>query len=160
MHLLRDPLWQFVGATVAAFALIVSVIVSLIQRQKKKLEYEVITDRPLLTFGEEVRGRLRVLVDERPVDDPALVVVLISNRGNVPIRAADFERPLILRFGGNAQLLSADITDQQPPNLHATVTVDANIAVLQPILLNPADIVEIKCLVSGEHAVTAEARIV
>jgi len=45
--LLRDPAWQFVGAAVAVLALLLSLLIAIIQRQRKRLDYQIITDTPL-----------------------------------------------------------------------------------------------------------------
>ena len=48
--LLRDPLWQFIGALLALLAIGVSVALYLIQRRKKRLSYEIVSNSSLLTM--------------------------------------------------------------------------------------------------------------
>jgi hypothetical protein len=159
MDMLRDPLWQFVGAVVAVLALVLSVVIALAQRQRKRLGYDIETATPVLTMREELAGRLKVLLDDAPVEDLGLYILRISNHGNVPIRPADYDRPIKITFGADSQILSAEVTEQRPSNLGAAVTFDSSCVTIQPLLLNARDSFQMKCLVTRAKRIEVEGRL-
>lgn len=148
LELLRDPAWQFVGVVLALAALAATFIVYWLQRQRKALSYEVISKNQLLTVREELEGRLQVLYEGHPARDICLLVVKLSNSGNVPISAADYERPLSLGTGISSKILSGVVTDVDPENLAANIDIEESRVILRPILLNSKDSVTLKLLVS------------
>lgn len=153
-------MWQFVGAAVAVLALVVSVLLTMVQRRRKLLDYELLTDTPLLTIREELQGRVKVLLDDRPIQDVSVIVIRLFNRGNLPIRAIEYERPLALSFGDEAQIVSAEITEQVPANQGAELTTEPGRVQLKPVLMNARDSVTLKCLVAGAQAPVVDGRIV
>lgn len=48
-EILRDPVWQFIGAIFALAAIVIVVIIYWMQRQRKSLSYEIISCTPLLS---------------------------------------------------------------------------------------------------------------
>ena len=75
IDLLRDPVWQFIGATIAIVAIIVSLAVYFAQRRKKRLTYEILSRTPLLSMVEESAGKLQILFEGEIVRDVFLVVL-------------------------------------------------------------------------------------
>ena len=148
LELLRDPAWQFVGVVLALAALAATFLVYWLQRQRKALSYEVISKNQLLTVREELEGRLQVLYEGHPARDICLLVVKLFNSGNVPISAADYERPLSLGTGISSKILSGVVTDVDPENLAASIDIEESRVILRPILLNSKDSVTLKLLVS------------
>lgn len=160
MDVLRDSLWQFVGAAVAVLALVTSIVVAILQRRRKLLDYEVLTDTPLLTIREELQGRVKVLLDDQPIQDVSVVVIRLLNRGNLPIRASEYERPVVFTFGEVARVISAEVTEQVPLNLSAEIEAETNLIRVKPVLLNGRDSITFKCLVAGAQEPRVDARIV
>ena len=147
--ILRDPLWQFVGALLGIFAIIVSIVLFFAQRKKKSLSYEILSKTPVLSAAEEIAGKLQILFQGEVVQKVYLLVIRISNTGNVPIASSDYERPISIRFGGEARILTTEVSESEPKNMDAKVeTRDQNILV-KPVLLNSGDSITIKSLVSN-----------
>ena len=159
--LLRDPLWQFIGVILALLAIGVSILIYLLQRNRKSLGYEIISNTPLLTMKEELEGKLQILYEGTSIRNAQLIVIKIINSGNVPIAASDYERPLQFVFDTGAKILSAEVTEKVPDNLLATITSRDNAIVLEPTLLNGKDSITVKALVSDyQKKPKADARII
>jgi hypothetical protein len=150
MELFRDPTWQFVGAAIAILAL----LVGFFQRRRKRLSYQLVSKTALLTRSEEIAGRLSVRFESREVHNVFLKVIRIKNHGNVPIESKDFETPLALSFGSDAEVLSVAVVDQRPDDLTPALNSNGGSCFLAPLLLNPGDYVTVKILVSGTESQT------
>jgi hypothetical protein len=148
LEFLRDPVWQFVGAVFAILAVAVAIFLYLRQRQRKELSYEFVYRAPLVSIEESVKGRVKILLDDKPVQDICLVAVRILNSGNLPIIPADYERQVSLCFSENTQVISAEVSETKPKSLQATVSVENTKVVLAPVLLNSGDSITLKMLVN------------
>ena len=91
-RLLSDPIWQFVGSTIALAALVVSIYVFFLQKRRKSVCYQVLTDANLLTIDEEIKGNIKILFDGTPIQNASLVILRITNDGNIPIASTDFRK--------------------------------------------------------------------
>lgn len=155
-EILRDPIWQFIGAVLALAAILVAVTLYLKQRRHKSLSYEIISSTPLLSLKDEIKGKLQILYEGKPIQQVHLIVARIINSGNTPIVLADYERPVSLSFGKEAQVLTAEVTKTSPDSLQASIKIEEKNVVLMPTLLNQGDWVVLKMLVTkfgGEIAV-------
>ena len=159
--ILRDPMWQFVAVLIAISAILISCALYWKQRRSKGLSYEILSRTPLLSINEEVKGKLQVLFDKKPVQQVHLVEIMLVNSGNVSILADDFERPVSLSFGEEAQILSASIAETNPDSLQASIVNDGKKVVLTPTLLNQGDLIKTKMLVSKfNNQIAVDGRIV
>jgi hypothetical protein len=154
-------MWQFVGAALTFVAIPTSIFLFYRQRQRKSLAYQILTSTPVLTVGEEIRGKLAVSYENTPVKNVQLLLLKIANLGNLPITRTDFEQTLSIRFGPAAKILSHEIVESAPRDLSPKISLQSNELILEPLLLNPNDHVTVKCLVS-EHdgEVTVSGRII
>ena len=50
IELLRDPVWQFVGAVLAAIAIGIPILVYYRQRRRKRLGYQILANTPVLQY--------------------------------------------------------------------------------------------------------------
>lgn len=130
------------------------------QRRKKALSYEILSQTPLLSVKEEVKGKVEILFDKKPVQQVHLVEIRLVNSGNVPIKAEEFERPINLSFGEEAQIFTAEVAETTPKSLRAKVVIEKKIVVLQPTLLNEGDSIKLKMLVAKFAKVNLDGRIV
>lgn len=69
----------------------------------------------------------------------SVVVVRITNSGNRPIPAADFERPITLRFKEGAVVLYAETFDSTPQDLIVETNLSGRELQIEKCLLNPGD---------------------
>lgn len=161
LELLRDPLWQFVGAALAVAALIASFVIYRLQRLRKGVTYDVLSRTNLLTVREELEGKLQVLYEGEPAKSLSLLVLKLWNSGNQPILATDYERPISFGTGEASRLLTADVTEAEPLGLQVDYEISGNKLVLKPMLLNPGDSVTLKLLVRDAGArLVPDSRIV
>lgn len=156
MDWLRDPIWQFIGILVG---LATFVLAAFWQKKRKKIAYEIISNTQLLSVKDEVKSRLQILFDQKPVHNLNLVVLKIYNAGNEPISPEDFKDKLTVEFGDNAQILEADVVDVFPKNMQANIEQTANSISLVPLLLNDGDSVKLKILLSKYSHIHITGRI-
>lgn len=162
IDILRDPIWQFIGAFLALIAIGMSIYLFILQKNKKALSYRIITETALLTVNEEIKGKLKIVYENVPVQDVHLLVMKIENSGNVPITSSDFEEPLTFSFGETTQILSAETTDVVPRTLKPIISIkDSNKIILEPTLLNGKDNFVVKLLLAQYNKyILPEARII
>ena len=146
-NFMRDPMWQFIGVVIALVALVVAITAIVIQLRRKNLSYEVV-NIPLLTVEEEIAGILRILYDEQPVRDVRLIKIRLVNSGQLPITPEEYIEPITVDFGEEAKILSVDVFEKNPPDIHGTSTRDGGKVTFSPVLLNSGDFLSIKMLVS------------
>lgn len=158
LDILRDPVWEFVGGVV--ITIVIGVIAWWTQRRRKALSFDIISRTPLLSAEDEVKGKLQVLFYGEPVQDVHLATVMIINSGNVPIISADYERPVNLSFGEEAQILTAEVTETNPDSLQVSVDIEATRIVLRPVLLNGGDSITLKLLINRLGGISVDGRIV
>ncbi len=159
--LLRDPLWQFIGAFFALLTVAVTVLIYVLQRRKKRLSYEILSNSTLMTMREELEGRLEIRFDGEQVSNLHILEFKLFNSGNVPIASTDYERKLEFDCGDEANVLSAEVTETVPADLNATIALVDNKIVCEPLLLNSKDSVSIKALISDyDGGLTSRARII
>jgi hypothetical protein len=158
---LRDPFWQFVGAVFTLVALAVTVLLYFLKRRRKVLSYEIISRTSLMSVKEEVKGRVQILFDGTPVSDAHMIIMKVTNTGNVPIVPSDYLRPVKFSLGETVQILSAEVMETNPDNIEASVKVDAEAVVLTPVLLNGGDSITLKILLAQfEGEIDVDGRIV
>lgn len=161
LELLRDPAWQFVGAAIALIALAVTFLIYWLQKQRKAIGYEVVSKNQLLTVREELEGRLQVLYEGQPARDICLLVIRLTNTGNVAVATADYERPVSFSTGQSSKILSAVVTEVDPENLVVALQSEESRVVIDPVLLNSKDSITLKLLVSDfSGTISTDGRIV
>ena len=148
MEFLRDPIWQFVGAIIAVIGVVAAVWIYLLQKNKKSLSYNILASNELLTASEEIRGRIKILFDKKPVENVHLLVMQITNDGNLPILPSDFYEPIKISFGDGSKLLSAETTNHFPDSFQPELNIEGNSVSIIPTLINSKDTLVIKFLLA------------
>jgi len=161
MDIFRDTIWQFVGVVLALVSIFVTVYFSISQYRKKSLVYVVMAETPLLTVNEELKSKIQVLYQDKPIQDVHLIVLKILNSGQIPILEKDFESSLTFQFGKTANILSAEIIETSPASFSPTISFQDTTLSISPTLFNSKDMVAIKILAAQYNGnITASARIV
>jgi hypothetical protein len=160
LRFLFDP--QFlISSFIAIVAPLVVYLLELRNRTQKRLSYDLVSVVSLLSIKDEIKHRVKILVDDRLVDDIYIVVINLINSGNVPIANEDYERPLNLNFRYDSKIISADFVSSNRSSLKPEVYLYDNKVYIEPILLNTGDVVTLKVLLSKfEGDVSVDARIV
>lgn len=150
MDILKDPLWQFIILAVIAVIGIVVAVIPLWQKNRKRLSYEIITSNELLTASEELEGHIEIRFNNVPVRNVHLLVVKLTNDGNVPILETDFYESVVFYFGKNTRILSEEIIENSPETFRPTFITDDDSTILevQPTLMNGHDSFTIKFLLT------------
>lgn len=147
----RDPIWTSIGVFVAAVFSLIAIMVTVrtARRPKKSLSYEILSTSSLLESSKLIKGRLKILFDEREVQNVHYVLVRLTNTGEIPILASEFEGEVRIQInstGADAtiKLLDASISAAEPKELNGSVTVKDGAILLKPLLLNQADSITIR----------------
>jgi hypothetical protein len=150
LDMIRDQAWQFVGAIIGLVTLVVSTAIYLRRRERKDLSYEILASEPLLTVSEVLTGEIKVTYQDTEIRDAHLLIIKVTNSGNVPIRQEDFELPLAFSFGSEAQVLSYEVIESPPQGLQTSLrrSGGGRGIVLNPLLLNPSDAVILKFILA------------
>jgi hypothetical protein len=128
---------------------------------RKSLHYRIVSQTALFSVKEEVKKEFEITYKGKKIEEAQLVLIEISNTGNLPIEAEDYKIPISFNFGEEAQVLTAEVIKTIPEELHASVSTDEGIVLLTPILTNPGDSLTLKIIVSelGEE-IKASSRMV
>jgi hypothetical protein len=103
---------------------------------------------------------IQVLVDGKPVTSPFVSVLELSNSGSKPIVASDFEGSLEICVSLPSTIAKARQTSSTPPSLVPALTLSNGAVHLQPLLLNPGDVVRFALITAnGKPHYTAKGRI-
>lgn len=162
LEILRDPMWQFIGVVIGIIALIITFLFWK-QRQRKALSYEILSNTPLLSIEEKIKGKLQIIFDGNSVENVHLIEVKLVNSGNEPIKPSDYERPINLTFGEDSRVLTSEVIETIPDNLKMELYTDEKSVKLSPILLNGGDSFTLKMIVSqfkiGDDDIKVDGRI-
>lgn len=168
----HNPAW--VAVIVALIAIPIGIAVPFIvarwQTGRKALGYGVASAS---LVRDTARGRLTIFFADRQVSRVALITVTLVNVGNQPIRREDFDGPIRVRYGADAEILDADLVSVEPSSLSPEMTVadDAGngevssrrCVEIAPLLLNSGDSLSVEAIVDGHdgsvESVDVEGRI-
>jgi hypothetical protein len=152
LDLFRDPIWQFIGATLALVSVAVAVIFFLMQRSKKALAYEILTYTPLVTVNEDAKDQIEIRFKGTPVANVYLLLLRLWNNGNVSILPGDFIEPLVFRLPESAEILTAEVVQAEPDSLKPELHLQGAALTIAPLLLNGRDTLTLKLLIVGGEA--------
>lgn len=156
-EILRDPLWQFVGAIVA----VASFVFIILQLKRKELSYSIIINTPLLSIDKRIEDKITILYEDVFIANLQLIILRICNTGNTPIEKSDYERPISFSFGKNAFIFAEIVVDKKPENLKITFEKEKNKLIFDPILLNKKDEFSIKVFIKNYNGeINPDCRIV
>jgi hypothetical protein len=149
-----------VRTILAIVAICVTVSLFLAGRRRKRLSYSL-SDTRVLGIHEEVNpSRVQILFDGEQVTEVHLVIITINNWGNEPIRADDFERPLQFSWPAPAKILTAEVIEVNPETLQPTIKSGVSEIVVDPLLLNPGDLLRIRMLINQAGKLSVDSRII
>lgn len=160
LEILRDPVWQFIGALLALLAIAVSFWVYILQKPKKRLLIERVARVPLITLGADATPGLQITMNGRTINQATVILVRVVNIGNTPLPASDFESPITLEFEEKSIVLDARIAETEPKDIPVQVTNTANTLSITKTLLNPGDSFTCRALVQdSKGSYAAKARV-
>lgn len=145
----RDQIWTFIGVIISLIAIIIPIIIYFFQKTKKNLSYEILSNNSVLSNKDKIEGKLKILYDEKILDDVSICEIKFLNNGNQSISSNDFEKTLDLKFSKDVDILSVDIINVEPENLNVDYNKQKNILQINPLLLNVKDYFVVKVLLSN-----------
>jgi hypothetical protein len=155
---LRDSIWQFI---LGASGIITAVFIYWLQRSKKSLSYQILSETPLVTNEKALKQKIQILFEGETIPDAHLIVFKVFNDGNTPILSGDFAAPPRFFFGEGSKILSVEVTDSNPKSLKPTVTIQPSRIEIEKTLLNNGDTLTVAVLLSKYKGdVNCEAHIV
>lgn len=159
--ILRDQIWDFIGAIIGAVALVATIIIYSLQKNKKALSYEIVSKTSLLSTKEKLEGKLKILYNDILVQNIKIFEIKVINTGQIAIAASDYERPLCFQFDEKSNVLATEIIETSPKSLTTELTVDRNNVVVKPMLMNAKDYMLVKFVVADyeENSITTDVRI-
>lgn len=103
---------------------------------------------------------IQILVDGKPLSTPIVSVLELSNSGSRPVLASDFEGPIQISATLPASIAKAQQMPSTPPSLMPALALTEGVVLLQPVLLNPGDVVRFTLVTAnGKPHFSARARI-
>lgn len=145
--LLRDGLWQFVGALLALIALIAMVQIYRKQKVRKQLSYDVLSNSSIMTGAEGILGQLEIKYNGEEVSELYVIEIKLVNNGNIAIKAEDIASNIAISVE-EGKVLSSEVTYVKPKDLVVKIeSVETNKVILAPTLINAGDEFVIKLLV-------------
>ena len=156
---MRDPAWQSVGVIVAVFLTLLTVFIGWQQTQRKSFSYSVTSKVNILDIEDDIRNKVQITFESKPIQDLYLIIIKFANSGNTPIKPDDYYRPVTISFGKGAEILSVEVMEQFPVNLGIVTSHTAQFLEVPKILLNQRDTFDLKILVTSFKNVTVDGRI-
>ena len=136
------------GLLAVIAAITVPLIIYFLQKSKKRLAYEVVSNTQLVGVKSEVQNKIKIYYENKLVADVHLLLIRIINNGNQSISIGDFAKRIDINLGNNLNILTCEILRQYPDNLDVNVIKMINSIEIEPLLLNPKDNFTIKILLS------------
>lgn len=120
-------------------------------RKAKHLTYQVVSNTLLLSVEEhvDIKGRVQVLLDNKPVGDVRLVILQIWNSGNLPIKLTDYEeKSITIDFGMLAEILDVEMVRKTHKNVNTPFSFKGCKLWLDPVSLSSQDTITMKVLLT------------
>lgn len=143
--ILRDPVWQFIGAICSIGALVFTIVTSLKNKNRKAIAYSIVSDEVLSNINDIPGKKFEIRYDNIVVGNVRQVVVKVWNSGNVAITPNDFYECITVEFSKNVEILEAIILS------HTNFQPIYNLSSLRipEMLLNQGDSMKIKIFLTG-----------
>ncbi|WP_201591590.1 hypothetical protein [Psychrobacter sp. Pi2-51] len=136
------------GLLAVIAAITVPLIIYFLQKSKKRLAYEVVSNTQLVGVKSEVQNKIKIYYENKLVENVHLVSIRIINSGNQPISIDDFARPISIQLGSSTNILTCEVLEQSPKDLDISILKMQNSVEIQPLLLNPNDSFNLNILLS------------
>jgi hypothetical protein len=148
------------GLVLGAIGILATVIIASRQRKPKRVTYDVIANRRIITqTGYQVTKALVVTYGDRNLSDPHLIVVRVANTGKVEVRPEDWEEPLSLTT--SSEIVDSGVVGTSSKDLKVEAApVESHQIRFGKMLLNQGEWFDVQMLVDGPGNVSeASARI-
>lgn len=142
--------WKFFATLLAAVAgVVVPIFLWQFDLSSRSLSARLVSSVALQPETGTAAQDLQIMLDGVKIEAPYLSTLELINDGSKPISASDFEGPFEVRLNKDRQIIRARISNSQPCGIPATLSADQNVVKLQPLLLNPKDVLTFAIITSG-----------
>ena len=131
--------WSLVGAIATIGAIIAAFVIYYLQKSKKRLSYEIISNTQLVGIENKVQDKIKIFYEDKLVENVHLVSIRFDNDGNQFVAIDDFTTPINVKFGEGTNILTGEVLEQNPSELNATIIRTEDRVEVQPLLLNSND---------------------
>jgi len=132
------------------------------QRKTKEISYEFLSNERIVSVNESFKDNIEINFNGEIVNDLWMIILKITNTGNIPIERKDFDEALEIKTIDHPKWLSAEIVNEQPRNLKAQIEGNTNqisdqdTIKISPTLLNSGDNFSLKLLISNPEKTNFE----
>jgi hypothetical protein len=95
---------------------IVAIWIYLKQRNKKEINYEVISDASVISIDHNIVKQVEIKLNGNIVKEVTFAVLKVKNVGNIAVKKDDYEDPLVFVFK-NRKVISCEIIETEPKDL-------------------------------------------
>src|SRR5258708_87533 len=153
---ISEPQTRLAGIVIFLISLVLLALTYWKLRAFKEITFQVISNTKVLSVieGPEVQGRVKILLDDKPVRDVHVVVFRLWNSGSMPIERKDFDKnsPLTIDFDNETEVLEAEVLDATSSSLKkeaaASLKLEHSSVMTEPLLLNSKNSITLKFLVT------------
>ena len=142
--------WNIIAIFVA---IIVPLIILLIEKKIKKLNYYIAYNYPLIDINEEVKEDFEIKYKGELIKDISICEIFVENVGK-EISSNDFEEPIKIVISNCNFIFSVELLDCYPEHLNINIDVDndSKHILIQPLLLNKNDFFKFKIVYEGKYS--------
>jgi hypothetical protein len=160
MEILRDPIWQFIGAVLALIAVVISIYVYVKQRGTKHILCEVVSNSSVVDISKAIKPDIQIFYKGKLTSDLRLIIIKLQNTGTLPISSKDYEESIQIYLGEDADILDVELVEFSPKSLTPQFTNNVNTLTLKPLLLNPRDMFVLKVIArKASETIEVKARV-
>jgi hypothetical protein len=137
---LSDRLTLASIAAVLIVGVVVPVLIYRRQRSFTSVDYQIVADINLIESdaADAFGGRVKVMLNDRPLRHPRIVDVQVMNTGNTPVQASDYQSPIVFALDNGDPPLDATVIGESSPhitgNLFAQGDPPRTISIRPPLL--------------------------
>ena len=171
-----DP--KFLGPIVTSVGICVSVTLWTLNVRRREMSYEILADDVIVGLQDsgnlktvkDSGADLEILVHGESVKNVRHVTLKLANSGHISIKPSEFDGSMRVKFGTDAKILSAVISETYPANLYERGSgdnapvplinkIEDGKVYLRPILLNGKDYIVVKALVKDGGKIEIDSHI-
>ena len=103
-----------IGVLAVVAAITVPIAIYFLQKNRKKLSYEVISNTQLVGVENKIQDKIKILDENKLVENVHLLSIMFINDGNQSISIENFATPIKVQLGDSANILTCEVLVQSP----------------------------------------------
>lgn len=155
---MNDILALIISSAIGLAAILATLMIGRRQIESTSVDYEVDSDVSLWEADEDdvMASRIQIRYEDRELSHPRFIDVTVTNTGTKPVRAEDYDRPIVFQLADNIAPVDARITEQTPDDIvdeiFETQPNGVRAIAVKPRLLNPGDCFKLRMLFNHNDA--------